>query len=62
MDKLTLKVHQYEKRKGTQNVVRIDSIAMRELERLQRATGYPLKQLVSKMIMFASERVEIEED
>lgn len=62
MEKLVLKAYKCVPRAGKQNVIKLTDGAMKALEELQRLTGYPIRQLASKMILFANEFVEIEEE
>jgi len=60
-DKLILKVYKPETRTGEQNVIRIDQAAMNALVELQRASGLPLSQLASRLILHSTPQVEIVE-
>lgn len=57
-DKLILTVH---KNTITQDVIRIDSKAMAIIRQIQAESGLSAKYIVSKMVKFAADKVEIKE-
>ena len=58
-DKLILEVHK--SAVITSNIVRLSDEAILQIKQIQAATGFPASQLVSKMVMYAAERIEIKE-
>lgn len=61
-DKFVLKVHKIQTLGGNNRaIIRIDENAFNRVLELQRETGLSAKHIVSEMIRFASERVEIRE-
>lgn len=61
-DRLIIKVSNPRQPKKGTDTIRIESSAMYELDCLQRSTGLSLKHLATKLILFAADRVKIEED
>jgi len=61
MEKLIIRIPKSE-RAGKEPIIRLSDEAMKALEEVYKATGLPLKQLASKMILYACENVEIVEE
>lgn len=57
-DKLVLTVH---RNTITQDVIRIDGEAMDIIRQIQAESGLSAKYIVSKMVKFAADKVEIKE-
>lgn len=58
-DKFILEVHK--SALITSNIVRINDEAAEVVKQVQRETGLPAMQIISKMILFAAERLEVKE-